>query len=134
MWLQKTEIQQIARSLKMPTREFERQFCRHVFLRVSLLERPNGDCIFFTAAGCSIYAVRPVQCKSFPFWKSLKNPADWEALKARCPGVGKGRLYSLEEIEAISDGKRAVSEHAPRKRPVTQRQLQNGQPSQPKPA
>ena len=111
VWLDKKEIQRIARFLRMPAEEFQKQFCRRVFVRVSLVERANGDCVFFTPAGCRIYQVRPLQCTSFPFWKqSLKSRADWEALKQRCPGVGEGRLYSPEEIEAIHAGKKPTTQ------------------------
>jgi Fe-S-cluster containining protein len=109
--MDKGEIQRIARFLKIPTEEFLQQFCRHVLLRISLIERPNGDCIFFTPAGCSIYPARPVQCRSYPFWSdSLRSQESWEALKARCPGVGTGKLYSLREIHAIRDGTRSTGE------------------------
>ncbi len=110
VWVTKKEIHKIARFLKMPVSQLERRFCRRIFWRTSLVERPGGDCAFFTPAGCSIYPVRPAQCKSFPFWKdSLRTPGAWEAIKGRCPGVGKGRLYRREEIEAIRDAKRAAS-------------------------
>jgi Fe-S-cluster containining protein len=50
--------------------------------------------------GCKIYDVRPSQCRTFPFWKSnLESMAEWEKLKRTCPGIDKGKLYSLEDIE-----------------------------------
>ena len=107
VWLDKKEVLQAARFLKMRAPEFLGRFCRTILWRVSLQERPNGDCVFFTPAGCSIYPARPAQCKSFPFWSdSLRSPQNWEALKARCPGVGQGRLYNTGEIEAILAGNR----------------------------
>jgi len=80
-----------------------------VLLKISLLERANGDCIFFSPAGCRIYAARPAQCKNFPFWDSnLKSPSAWEALKTECPGCGQGPVRSLAEIEDIRAGKRTT--------------------------
>ncbi|KAL3758786.1 hypothetical protein ACHAWU_006428 [Discostella pseudostelligera] len=36
------------------------------------LKRKEGACIFLDQSGqCSIYAARPVQCKTYPFWPSL---------------------------------------------------------------
>lgn len=66
----------------------------------SLKERPNGDCIFFDQAqGCTIYPVRPRQCRTWPFWESnLATPEDWKETCERCPGSGKGELISAEEI------------------------------------
>ena len=113
VWVDRKAIHEIAQFLKMAPDDLESRFCRRVFWRISLLERPNGDCIFFTPAGCRIYPVRPAQCKSFPFWEqSLKSRADWEDLRTRCAGVGKGRLYTREEIEAIRDGKAAATRPA----------------------
>ena len=44
------------------------------------LKRKEGACIFLDEAGqCSIYAVRPVQCSTYPFWPSIvQNREDWE--------------------------------------------------------
>ena len=44
------------------------------------LKRKEGACIFLDQGGqCSIYAVRPVQCKNYPFWPSLLSDQDaWE--------------------------------------------------------
>jgi len=97
----------MARLLKITPRQFLGRFCRRALGRVSLLELPNGDCIFLSPAGCRVYPVRPDQCKSFPFWNELlRSPQAWEAATARCPGVGTGRTYSREEIDAIRDGER----------------------------
>lgn len=50
--------------------------------------------------GCKIYAVRPRQCVTFPFWESnLQNIAEWEKLKNTCPGIDTGKLHTLKEIE-----------------------------------
>ncbi len=44
------------------------------------LKRKENACIFLDQGGqCSIYDVRPVQCKTYPFWPSLlKNKEAWE--------------------------------------------------------
>ena len=36
----------------------------------------------------------------YPFWSSnLKTNAEWDEQKKMCPGIGKGKLYTLDEIE-----------------------------------
>lgn len=36
------------------------------------LKRKEGACVFLDQGGqCSIYAARPVQCKTYPFWPSM---------------------------------------------------------------
>jgi Fe-S-cluster containining protein len=84
---------------------FLTKFCRIIeiggFKRVSLKERENFDCIFWKETqGCSIYENRPVQCRTYPFWITfLEDEADWKNEAANCPGIGKGRIVGMSEIE-----------------------------------
>ena len=64
-------------------------------------EDDDGRCVFF-ADGCRIYPVRPTQCRAFPFWfNHLRSEDRWVALTRQCPGIGRGRRYSKEEILTI---------------------------------
>ncbi|MBR1671593.1 MAG: YkgJ family cysteine cluster protein, partial [Fretibacterium sp.] len=52
-------------------------------------------------ARCSVYPVRPSQCRLFPFWPELLRSREmWELYAARCPGMNEGPLLSPAEIEA----------------------------------
>ena len=68
--------------------------------RYSLVERPGGDCIFWDKkAGCTVYPARPVQCQTWPFWpENVEQPEDWDHVRSVCPGSGKGRVYTVDEI------------------------------------
>lgn len=103
VWVNKQEIQQLATQMGMASQaEFEDQYVRRIGIRKSLREFPNGDCVFFDteSRGCSVYQVRPRQCRSWPFWDSnLRDPAAWEDTCRICPGSGRGKLYALETIE-----------------------------------
>lgn len=82
--------------------EFENQFVRKVGRRKSLIEFPNGDCVFFDRIhlDCRIYDVRPIQCRTWPFWASnLESCEDWEKISRTCKGCNRGTLHSLDEIE-----------------------------------
>jgi uncharacterized protein len=82
--------------------EFERKYVRKIGIRKSLKEFPNGDCVFFDNQNrsCTVYAERPRQCRTWPFWDSnLKNEQAWRETCEICPGSGNGKLYSLESIE-----------------------------------
>ena len=63
----------------------------------------DGDnCIFYGEKGCTIYEARPTQCRTFPFWTAnLKSQYRWKLIEEECEGIGQGKLYDLEEIEAI---------------------------------
>ena len=61
-----------------------------------------GDCIFLVNNRCSIYPVRPLQCRTFPFWpENLKSQYRWKIVAEDCPGINQGRVYLSEEIETI---------------------------------
>ena len=64
----------------------------------SIRETDDGRCIFFEN-GCAIYPVRPVQCKTFPFWfQNMRSIETWASVCLQCPGIGKGPKYSKEAI------------------------------------
>jgi Fe-S-cluster containining protein len=104
VWVNQEEIAGLAAAIGMEdVEEFERLYVKRVGIRKSLKEFPNGDCVFFDGElrKCSLYDARPRQCRTWPFWDSnLKSPEAWEETCHVCPGSGKGKLYSLDVIEA----------------------------------
>jgi len=106
VWVTDEDIVRMALHAGLMPDEFARRHCRRAWWRVSLKELANGDCVLLTPQGCSVYPVRPSQCRTFPFWPDhLRSRRRWEALKSRCAGVGQGRLYGREEIERIAEDK-----------------------------
>ena len=104
IWVTKQEIQIIADFLKMTSEEVRSKFLRRVGLRTTIIEQPNTrDCMFLNnQKKCTIYSVRPTQCRTWPFWpNNLTNPNSWNKAGERCPGINRGRRYSPEEIEKI---------------------------------
>ncbi|MFQ5863222.1 MAG: YkgJ family cysteine cluster protein [Candidatus Brocadiales bacterium] len=104
VWVTAEETQTVASYMNTPVSKFGKNYLRKVGKRTSLLERTNGDCIMYSN-GCSIYEVRPRQCRTFPFWASnLRSKDTWKALKKFCPGVDRGRLCTQDEIERLLRG------------------------------
>lgn len=102
VWVDEAEIQAIADYLGKPVGEVRVMHTRSARGKVSLNEYANGDCVFFDkqGRGCTIYPVRPKQCRTWPFWNSnLECEDDWEFVKSICPGTGRGDFVPLEEIE-----------------------------------
>jgi Fe-S-cluster containining protein len=104
VWVNDEEALAIAAFLKMPIEAFAKKYLRKVGKKVSLIELPNYDCVFLTRSekgiGCSIYPVRPEQCRTWPFWHyNLESPDDYIENTKRCPGINRGRLFTLQEIE-----------------------------------
>lgn len=63
----------------------------------------TGDaCLFLARGRCLVYDARPLQCRTWPFWPESMKPSVWEREVApNCPGVGRGKLHTAEEIEAV---------------------------------
>lgn len=101
VWVTNAEIEALAAALRIDLESFEDLYVRQVGVRKSLKEFPSGDCVFLDEKRhCQVYQARPRQCRTWPFWDSnLKSPEDWKHTCDVCPGSGKGRLYSLVEIE-----------------------------------
>jgi hypothetical protein len=109
VWVTRDEIGPMADALKMSREEFAKRYLRREGLRVSLQERSGGDCVLWHGR-CTVYAARPKQCRTFPFWKeAIVSKRDFDAMRRGCPGVGHGRRYSCEEILAIAQGLRETS-------------------------
>ncbi len=74
IWISEEELIDLAAYLTIPLEELHTTSVFKVDHRYSLRERrlENGDyaCIFFDleAERCTIYEVRPEQCRTFPFW------------------------------------------------------------------
>ncbi len=100
VWINKREIKDTSTFLGISPNQFAEENLRIINGRISLLEHDNGDCVMYDN-GCKIYETRPLQCKTFPFWKSnLRNTDDWEEQGKTCQGIGKGKLHTVEEIKS----------------------------------
>ena len=93
--------QRAAKTLGIKTQEFTKKYCQKVEGAFALKDNPKSqDCIFLNKNRCGIYSGRPTQCRTWPFWPEVMNAKKWTQDVAKfCPGVGKGKIYSKEEIE-----------------------------------
>jgi len=101
VWVNKAEIAAIAESVGIDVEAFETKYVRKVGIRKSLVEYPNGDCVFFDGESrrCTVYEARPRQCRSWPFWDSnVRTPKAWKETCQVCPGSGKGTLVPVGKI------------------------------------
>ena len=94
VYLSLDDRRRVAAHLGERTSAFTRRHCFELEGPYSLLDAPS-DC------GCSVYEARPTQCRTWPFWPENMTPNAWQKdVATLCPGVGKGKLHSREEIEA----------------------------------
>ena len=100
VWITDEELDALAAFLGQPLAEVRDRHTRTARGRRTIRERANGDCVFYDRAkGCTVYRVRPAQCRTWPFWDSnVETPEDWEKTAEACPGCNKGDVIPVEEI------------------------------------
>jgi Fe-S-cluster containining protein len=90
IWVTPIEIKNIATFLDLSETDFREKHLRKIRYRYSLKERQVGqsyECEFFdiNKRACSIYDVRPSQCRTFPFWDYFKTHI--KEVEEECPGI-----------------------------------------------
>lgn len=110
VWVNDEEIERIAAFLGLDRRRFRNRYLVLGFRGYSLREKANYDCVFLDGGRCTIYPLRPRQCRSFPFWPEvLRSRSNWDRFAKSCPGMNHGRLYAIDEIEEIAAGRKDAS-------------------------
>ncbi len=120
VWMTNDEVEKLAAHLKLSVEETRETYTRKIGKRTSLKEyrNPAGehDCVFLvskkipdsdgvehTRRVCGVYAVRPLQCRTWPFWEgNLDSPESWVHAAERCEGMAAGgRKFTFDQIEKI---------------------------------
>ena len=108
------EISALAGAVGLAEEEFRIAFARRLPRgAVSLRERSDGTCVLYDAhRGCTVYAERPRQCRTWPFWSSVvHSPERWVEEAENCSGIGRGPLHDAATIERtiLDDGTSGAS-------------------------
>ena len=97
------EIDIVAQHLNISYKECVEKYINESQGRTVLKDKDDA-CIFFKDKKCTIYDVRPMQCRTFPFWSTnLKSQYRWKTVGEKGVGIGHGRLFTYEEIQTIKD-------------------------------
>lgn len=107
VFLSRDDANRLASHLGLEVEAFLETYCRCVDLGsgpvYSLKEKPNFDCVFWDQ-GCTVYAARPVQCRTYPFWgKVVSTEWSWKREGQFCPGIDRGPLMTAERIRELLD-------------------------------
>lgn len=102
VFLTRKDRERMAEHLKLTLSEFTKKYCAKVDGNWALKEDPaEPNCMFLKEARCTIYEARPTQCRTWPFWPEVMPARAWrKEVMAFCPGVGKGKLVTAEEIKS----------------------------------
>jgi Fe-S-cluster containining protein len=103
----------LAKRLGISESEFREKYTHDTQAGRSLKERQGDfglDCVFLDRekipgrAVCGVYEDRPMQCRTWPFWRSnLGTPGAWSRASNTCPGMNKGTRYSVQQIRILRD-------------------------------
>ena len=91
IWINKQEQKKLAIHLGIKKDQLIDEYLLKVDYKYTIKEKQIGEnnfaCIFFdlTKKQCSIYDVRPTQCRTFPFWEYFKNNIN--EVKEECPAI-----------------------------------------------
>jgi Fe-S-cluster containining protein len=115
VWFNDGEGRAMAKQLGVAVEAFYKRFAHKIGSRWSLREyKIDGkfDCVFLDRTGekpgCKLYRSRPLQCRTWPFWKeNLRSPEAWARAKVDtpCDGMDSGKLVPIEEIRIQRDQK-----------------------------
>lgn len=91
IWITKTEIENLAQHLNKTIEEVRLKYLKRIGYKFSIIENQlsesNYACVFFDLEKrqCSIYEVRPKQCRTFPFWDYFKK--NEKEVYEECPAI-----------------------------------------------
>ena len=89
VWVTEEEVLTMAEHLQLSLEEFAEKYLRQVGEKLSLKELlPSYDCVFFKDKKCTIYTIRPTQCRTYPFWgQNLESKEAWLKAAQFCEGI-----------------------------------------------
>ena len=101
VYLTDEESERIRTYLQLSRNWFRRRYLQRLEEGEQVLAAGADErCIFLDAEGkCRVYAVRPVQCRTYPFWPELVGSAGaWNREARRCEGINRGRVVTAATI------------------------------------
>jgi Fe-S-cluster containining protein len=92
----RTEQQRIAHHLGISLAWLRRRYVVRYDDGDEGLTMEGGRCAFLRPDNrCSIYSVRPAQCRGYPFWPELLDARVWKREAKRCEGIGRGATIPI---------------------------------------
>jgi Fe-S-cluster containining protein len=103
VYLDPREAERIRRHLGLSGAWFRRRYLRRTSEGELILSHGGADrCVFLRPDNrCGIYPVRPLQCRTYPFWPEImRSRAAWRREALRCEGIDRVAVVPLAKIRA----------------------------------
>jgi Fe-S-cluster containining protein len=100
--LLRSEAERISRTASKKASEFAHRKRGAEPYAYAMRKKADGKCVFLADNLCTIYGIRPLICRFYPF--RLDNPSNGEyvfSVTQECPGVGKGRQFKRRYFDAL---------------------------------
>ena len=88
----KTEAERISKETKREINEFAKEvFCSEPYIYEIIKTESDGKCCFLESNHCTIYGLRPIICRFYPFeLQNLGNDRFSFSYTTKCEGIGQG--------------------------------------------
>jgi hypothetical protein len=104
VYVNRDDIARLAEHLKITLAEFKRLYLCGTAPLLRFRKPRQKQCPFLLADGCSVHAVKPLQCSSFPYWPELlANAEERREAALYCPGMNKGPLVNIESARETAE-------------------------------
>jgi hypothetical protein len=104
VYVTREDIARLAGHLKITQAEFKRRYLCGTAPLLRFRKQRQKQCPFLLSNGCSVHEVKPLQCKSFPYWPELLDKASERREAAEyCPGMNRGPLVNIEVAREVAD-------------------------------
>jgi Fe-S-cluster containining protein len=108
--LLRTEAEQIAKATLQPTSEFTVKIKDKAPYSYEMKKTEDGKCVFLENNCCTIYAVRPLICRFYPFELKIAHSGKYTFLyTSECSGINKGPILSKSYFRKLFRLARAKS-------------------------
>ncbi len=94
--LLRTEVEQIAKITSQPISKFAVKIRNRTPYTYEMKKRAeDGKCVFLENNRCTIYSLRPLICRFYPFELKFSQGGKYKFLfTEECSGINKGRMLS----------------------------------------
>ncbi len=97
------DVARLAAHVGLTRAEFKRRYLCGAAPLLRFRKQRNKQCPFLLSNGCSVHAVKPLQCSSFPYWPEvLAKASERREVAGYCPGMNRGPLVNIEAAREIA--------------------------------
>ena len=97
------EAEAITAKTYLPKEDFTNQIANRAPYCYEMVKSCEGKCFFLKDNHCTIYSLRPLICRFYPFELKFEQDKDQHVFNVtlECPAIGKGRLITTKDFEAL---------------------------------